>query len=300
MHILAYTIFAFEFQESNEGKRSMAVSTAMKEEIQKLLSEKVKRIKKKYVILSGKGGVGKSMVTANLAIASAMLGLQGKVGVLDIDIHGHSTPLYLGLEKTRLVMENGDILPAEGIFGIKVVSTAFMIEREDTPIIWRGPLKMKFIRDLLTRVRWGDLEVLFIDTPPGTGDELQAIVNTLDKLDGGIVVTTPADLSRHVVKRSVIFLEKRGVPAIGVIENMSYVVCPDGSVHDVFGEGGEKTAKELGLPLLARIPVVKELAEPPAEGKKPFIAENPNSEVARIFLELAKKLLGEPVQKASE
>ncbi len=247
-------------------------------------------IKRKFVVLSGKGGVGKSIVTANLALAAASLGLKSKVGILDTDVHGPSIPRYLGIDYMELEVIDGKVYPVEGPMGIKVVSASFMLPQKETPIIWRGPLKIKFIRDMITEIEWGDIEVLFIDTPPGTGDELQGIVHYVSKITGGIVVTIPSDVSLHVVKRSVTFLEKMRIPALGVIENMSYIRCPDGSVHNVFGEGGEKTAAKLGLQLLARIPMSNILSDPIDPENNPYEL-SPDEEPMSVFREVMKKLL---------
>jgi len=146
--------------------------------------------------------------------------------------------------------------------GIKIVSASLMLQQKETPIIWRGPLKVKFVRDMLSEIDWSGIEVLLIDTPPGTGDELQAIVTYVNKITGGIVVTIPSDVSLHVVKRSIGFLNKMSVPTVGAIVNMSYVLCPDGSRHYVFGGGRERIENELGVPILAYVPVTGLLADP--------------------------------------
>jgi len=251
---------------------------------------KSQKIKKKYVIMSGKGGVGKSMVTANLAIALAMKGLDGRIGVLDTDIHGANVPLYLGIKDARLIAGKDAIYPVDGVLGVKVVSMSFLLNKVDQPVVWRGPLKIKFVRDIMAEVDWGDTDVLLIDTPPGTGDELQGITQNINKIDGGILVTTPADLSLHLLKRSINFLKKMNIKPIGVIENMSYIECPSGKKVFVFGDKKGEIEKELGIPVLARIPMMKELAVPPL-GKNPFILDNPDSMVAKSFLNVAELLL---------
>ena len=249
------------------------------------------RISHKYVILSGKGGVGKSVVTANLALAMASLDYKGKVGILDTDVHGPSIPRYLGIDDQELTVVNDVIKPIEGPLGVKVVSASALLPQKETPIIWRGPLKVKFVRDMLIEIDWGDTDILLLDTPPGTGDELQAIVTYVNKITGGIVVTIPSDVSLHVVKRSVIFLRKTGVPPIGVVENMSFVRCPDGSVHNVFGVGGERVSNELGVPLIARIPISQVLSDPIDPDNNPYEL-NPDDEPMNTFREVAVKLLG--------
>lgn len=245
---------------------------------------KTQRIKHKIMVLSGKGGVGKSMVSANLAMAFASMGL--RVSIFDIDVHGGSLPTYLGMKNMRLILKDGKIYPAEGPLGIKVVSSSFLLPKEDQPVIWRGPLKIKFIRDMLRDVEWGDQDIMVIDTPPGTGDELQGIVQNVNRIDGAIAVTTPSDLSIHVLARSIGFLKRMRVPALGIIENMSYVKCPNGDKINIFGES--RAERVLGIPLLARIPMTIEFAEP---SQNPFLKGNLDSENARIFLGVSDKIL---------
>jgi len=252
----------------------------------RMILMKTQKIKRKIMILSGKGGVGKSMVSANLALSLAKKGL--RTAIFDIDVHGGSLPIYLSLKNKRLVLKEGKLHPVIGPLGIKIVSVSFLLPKPDQPVIWRGPLKIKFIRDMLLDVEWGELDIMIIDTPPGTGDELQAIAQNVNRLDGGIAVTTPTDLSMHILKRSLGFLKKMRIPPLGIVENLSYVECPDGSKLKVFGESDPERA--LGIPLLARIPLSKEIAEPPENGE-PYILRKPDSSIARIFDELSEKIL---------
>lgn len=244
---------------------------------------KTQSIKKKIVVLSGKGGVGKSMVTANLALAFAVKGF--KVAIFDTDIHGGNLPIYLGMRNKRLVLKNGKVHPAEGPFGIKVVSSSFLLPKEDQPVIWRGPLKIKFIKDMLLDVEWGLVDIMIFDTPPGTGDELQGIAQNVNRIDGAIAVTTPTDLSIHILKRSIGFLKRMRIKPLGIVENMSYVKCPNGKIVKVFGES--KAEKVLGLPVLARIPLDRKLGVPSG---KPVLLEDKESELSKIFLDLADEI----------
>ncbi len=278
---------------ASESKNRRKLAQRLKEEAERKRAAlmKTQSIRWKFIILSGKGGVGKSVVTANLAMALASLGYEGRVGILDTDVHGPSIPRYLGVEDRVLRVGDNGIEPVVGPLGIKIVSASSMLSQKETPVIWRGPLKTKFVRDMLVEINWGQIDALFLDTPPGTGDELQAIVNYVSKITGGIAVTIPSDVSLHVVKRSIGFLKKMNIPALGVIENMSYVLCPDGSVHKVFGEGGERISRYLGLPLLAKIPASSILAEPIEPDNNPYIME-PDKEPMRTFRAIAQRIIG--------
>nr|WP_232156321.1 Mrp/NBP35 family ATP-binding protein [Methanocaldococcus infernus] len=210
------------------------------------------KIKYKIAILSGKGGVGKSTVSTNLAVALAKRGK--KVGLLDADIHGPNVPKILGLEGYPEVRE-GEIIPLEK-YGVKVISMANLLPDEKTPIIWRGPKVSGAIRQFLADVNWGELDYLIIDTPPGTGDVQLTIMQSIP-LDGAIIVTTPEELSVLDVRKSISMAKMLKVPILGIIENMSGFVCPKcGELTYIFGVGGgEKAAKEFGVDFLGRIPI---------------------------------------------
>jgi ATP-binding protein involved in chromosome partitioning len=200
------------------------------------LKLKLSKIKHKIAVISGKGGVGKSTVTANLAMAFAMQGHRDKVGVLDADIHGPCIPKMLGLKGQTLIGGPGGMLfPVTGKLGIKVVSMDFLLPNDEAPVIWRGPLKMKIIQQFLSDVTWGDLDYLLVDLPPGTGDEPLSVIQLIPDMDGVIIVTMPSEVSEAVVKKSVSFAKQVGIPVIGIIENMSGFVCPEcGAKIDVF------------------------------------------------------------------
>jgi len=216
--------------------------------------ETLRRIRHTIVVLSGKGGVGKSTVAVNLAMALAMSGRQ--VGLLDVDLHGPSVPTMLGLAGTKLDIEDGKLIPA-GYDLLKVISLGFLLERADDAVIWRGPAKAGIIKQLVEEVVWGDLDYLIVDCPPGTGDEPLSVVQTLGEIDGAVIVTTPQDVALADVRKSISFCHTMQVPVLGVVENMSGLICPHCSQQiDLFKTGGgEAMAGEMNVPFLGRIPL---------------------------------------------
>jgi Mrp family chromosome partitioning ATPase len=210
-------------------------------------------VKKVFAVVSGKGGVGKSSVTALLASAARRRGLF--VGVLDADITGPSMPRMFGA-KEPLKGDGEKMLPANTMTGIELVSVNLLLESEDTPVIWRGPILAGVIQQFWNDVRWGQLDVMFIDMPPGTGDVPLTVFQSLP-IDGIIVVTTPQDLVGMIVKKAVRMAEMMNIPVLGLVENMSFMACPDcGKRLYPFGKGRtEETAKDLGLPLIASLPI---------------------------------------------
>ncbi len=271
-----------------EKQRQEAIKRAIEQ--QKMIAEKMKNIKYKIVVLSGKGGVGKSFVTASLAMALAMKGR--RVAVFDADIHGPSIPKMLGVHGKRMyALPDGRLLPVDGPLGVKVVSIDFLLESEEQAVIWRGPLKTAAIRELLAFTEWGELDYLLVDLPPGTGDEQLTIAQLIPGLTGSIIVTIPSDVSRIVVKKAVTFARRLNIPVIGIIENMAYFECPDGSIHYIFGKGaGRKIAEEMGVPFLGEIPIDPRISKANDEGK-PFFVEYPDSKAAKAFLEIAEKVI---------
>jgi ATP-binding protein involved in chromosome partitioning len=260
------------------------------EELQRL-KLKMSKIKRKIAIISGKGGVGKSTVTVNLAMAFAMHGYVNRVGILDADITGPCVPKMLGLHGQRLQGGPAGIFPALGPMGIKVVSMDFLLPSEEAPVIWRGPLKMKAISQFLSDITWGELEFLFIDLPPGTGDEPLSIMQLIPEMDGVVIVTIASEVSQIVVKKAVTFSRKLGIPVIGVIENMSGFVCPKcGAEIDIFKVGGgEKIAEDLSVPFLGRIPIDPEICRDCDNGM-PFITEHVDSPATNVFMEIVEKI----------
>ncbi len=261
------------------------------QEEQRLVVKRMKEIPYKVAILSSKGGVGKSFVTANLAMALATMGKV--VGVLDADFHGPSMPMMLGLKgvKGLLAREDGSIVPAVNVYGVRLVSVGLMLPSEDAPVIWRGSIKTTAIRQLLAYTDWEGAQYLLIDLPPGTGDEQLTIAQTIPGLTGFLLVTIPSEVSKVVVKKAAAFAEKVNVPLLGIIENMSYFKCPDGSIQYIFGKGAaEEIAKEYKIPFLGQIPLDPHIREANDEGA-PFFLEYPESEAAKAFLEIARKFI---------
>lgn len=227
------------------------------------------------LVLSGKGGVGKSTVAANLAMALADHGYQ--TGLLDLDIHGPNIPKMLGLEGTKLTSPEGTMIePIYVIPSLGVISMAFLLPDKSTPIIWRGPMKMQVIREFLENVEWGDLDYLVVDLPPGTGDEALSIAQIAPNIAGAVVVTTPQDVAILDSSKAVKFVEQMGLKVLGIIENMSGMVCPHcGEEVDLFGQGGgKKAAGDLGVPYLGRIPLDPDMRKAGDEGR-PLIIRSP-------------------------
>ena len=257
-------------------------------EEQAQLKARMGKIKHKIAVISGKGGVGKSTVTVNLAVAFAAKGF--KVGVLDADIHGPSVPKLLGLEGQHVIYGPPGAFPVEGPLGMRVMSIDFFLP-EDAPTIWRGPLKMRAIRQFLEEIVWGELDFLFIDLPPGTGDEPLSIAQLLPDIDGVVIVTMPTGLSSSVVKRAITFAERLKMPVIGVVENMSGFVCPHcGTKTEIFESGGgEKMAAEMAVAFLGSIPIDPKIGVE-ADAGQPFVVANRESAAAKAFMEIVEKV----------
>ena len=257
-------------------------------EQQQKLKSRMGKIKHKVAVISGKGGVGKSTVTVNLAAAFAQKGF--RVGVLDADIHGPSVPRLLGLEGQLAKSGPPGAFPVDGPFGLKVMSIDFFLP-EEAPTIWRGPLKMRAIRQFLVDIVWGELDFLFIDLPPGTGDEPLSIAQLLPDLDGVVIVTMPSQLSSSVVKKAITFAERLNMPIIGVVENMSGFVCPHCGVKtEIFQSGGgKKMAEEAGVPFLGSIPIDPKIGVDSDRGH-PFVVADKDSAAAQAFMEIVKKV----------
>jgi ATP-binding protein involved in chromosome partitioning len=253
--------------------------------------ERMNKIRHKIAVISGKGGVGKSTVTVNLAMAFAVHGHVNHVGILDADIHGPSVPKMLGIAGQRLQVGPLGAFPASGPLGIKVVSMDFLLPDENSPVIWRGPLKMTAIRQFLSDIVWGDLDVLLIDLPPGTGDEPLSVAQLLPEMDGVVIVTIPSEVSQIVVKKSAFFARQVGMPIIGIVENMSGFVCPEcGSKADIFQSGGgRKIAEELRIPFLGSIPIDQSVCQDADRGT-PFILEHVDSPASKSFMEIVEKI----------
>ena len=221
----------------------------------------LRRIKRKIMIMSGKGGVGKSTVAANLATELTLRGY--KVGLLDCDIHGPTIPTIFGLESEKLSVNEEGILPIQVLPNLSVMSIGFLVENKDSPIVWRGPAKLGAIKQFLEDVLWGKLDFLIIDLPPGTGDEPLSVAQLIPYCDGSVLVTTPQDVALISVRKSIKFSEKLNVPVIGLVDNMHGLICPHcGKYIEVFGTGGvEKASKDFKIPILARLPIEPKVAE---------------------------------------
>lgn len=244
------------------------------------------RIQKKIVVLSGKGGVGKSTVAVNLATALALNGQ--RVGLLDVDIHGPSVPTMLGLEHETLKGNEGELSPVE-FGGLKVMSIGFLLQNPDDAVIWRGPMKMGVIKQFLTDVHWGDLDYLIVDAPPGTGDEPLSLCQLIQPLDGAIIVTTPQRVAAIDVRKSISFCRRLDVPVLGVVENMSGFVCPKcGEITQILPAGGGRIiASDMKVPYLGAIPMDPAIAQSGDSGKV-FIyhsSKTPTGEIMRDIID---------------
>ena len=252
------------------------------------LAERMCLIKRKIVVLSGKGGVGKSTVAVNLAVALSLAGR--KVGLLDADLHGPSIPKMLHLDSARPRSEGDTILPVE--FGaLKVMSIGFLLAGSDQAVIWRGPMKMGVIKQFLKDVEWGQLDYLIVDCPPGTGDEPLSVIQLMEKADGAVIVTTPQEVALLDVRKSVTFCRQLNLPVLGVVENMSGFICPKcGEITDIFKKGGgEQMAAEMGIPFLGRVPITRAVVESGDSGR-PCVYHHADDLAAKAFHRIADAL----------
>ncbi|EEE45812.1 iron-sulfur cluster carrier protein ApbC [Roseibium alexandrii] len=244
-------------------------------------------IKHIVAVASGKGGVGKSTTTANLALGMAANGL--KVGVLDADIYGPSVPRLFNVSGRPEALSGRMLKPLEG-YGVKVMSMGFMVE-EETPMIWRGPMVISALTQMLREVAWGELDVLVVDMPPGTGDAQLTMAQQVP-LAGAVIVSTPQDLALIDARKGLAMFKKVDVPVLGIVENMSYFLCPDcGSRHDIFGHGGARAdAERLGVPFLGEVPLAMKIRETSDAGT-PIVVSDPESQSAQIYKEIAGKVM---------
>jgi ATP-binding protein involved in chromosome partitioning len=254
-----------------------------------------KGIKHSVAIASGKGGVGKSTFSVNLACALAQVltaqGRPGRVGLMDCDIYGPSVPLMMGLSGRPEVEGDGPsamLIPMEH-HGVKVMSMGFLVD-DNTPVVWRGPMIMKTIQQFVQNVKWGELDVLLVDLPPGTGDAQLSLVQTLP-LDGAVLVTTPQPAATNVARKGGLMFQKVNVPLLGVAENMSWFVDPAGQKHALFGSGGGiALAEKLGTVLLGQVPLLAAIREGGDAGQ-PVTVNDPSSLAAGTFRTIAETLL---------
>jgi Mrp family chromosome partitioning ATPase len=269
----------------------VTMEQAVKEKEEQRLRERMQQVRQKLIVLSGKGGVGKSTVAANLAVALARQGR--RVGLLDVDIHGPSIPKLMGLEGRSLGSDGSQILPVELNERLAVMSIGFLVGSTADAVIWRGPLKHNVIRQFLADVAWGALDYLVVDSPPGTGDEPLSVAQLVGQRAGAVIVTTPQELAVADVRRCVTFCEKASLPVIGIVENMSGFVCPRcGYSVDLFGRGGgEALAREMRVRFLGRIPIDPEVVSSGDSGK-PFVESPVQSPAAKAFAGIVGLIAG--------
>lgn len=260
-----------------------------KEQEEQRLHERMARVRRRLVVVSGKGGVGKSTAAANLAVSLASQG--HNVGLLDVDIHGPSIPKILGCETSSPGSDGQSLLPVEVRSRLALMSIGFLIGNRTDAVIWRGPMKYKVIQQFLCDVAWGDLDYLVIDCPPGTGDEPLSVAQLIGRPAAAVVVTTPQELAVADVRRCVTFCQKAELPVAGVLENMSGYVCPQCGTHaDLFGAGGgERLAEEMSIPFLGRIPIDPRVVGCGDTGSC-LLDSHPESPVTQSYLELARRL----------
>ncbi len=254
------------------------------------LKQRMQEIHFKILVLSGKGGVGKSTVSVNLAEA---LVAEGKnVGLLDVDIHGPSIPTLMGLNNTRLQFENDNIIPVAVSDNLKVVSIGFLLEKNTDAVIWRGPRKFHLIRQFLTDVHWGALDYLVVDSPPGTGDEPMSVAQLAGSPCGAVVVTTPQDVAIRDVRRCITFCNAVSVPVLGIVENMSGFSCPNcGEKIDLFKSGGGQVlADEMGVPFLGQIPIDPQIVLSGDFGES-FVNRYRNHPVSNHFRQIIRQII---------
>ena len=254
------------------------------------LKKSLARIKHKIVVMSGKGGVGKSTVTLNLATALAMRGYE--VGVLDADIHGPNIPKMLNIEHEDVMSDEDGLMPVLVPPHMKVMSMAFLLQDPDTPIVWRGPIKMGALRQFVAEVKWGDLDFLVVDLPPGTGDEPLTIAQLLEDADGAIIVTTPQDVALLDSRKSVTFAQALKLPILGIVENMSGLICPHcHNTIDLFKVGGgERAAEQMGVPFLGRIPLDPNVVLGGDDGF-PIVLKDKSNPASKAFDEMVDQIL---------
>ncbi len=259
----------------------------VKTEEDKKIEETLLKIKHKIAVLSGKGGTGKTTVTVNLAQTLSDMGY--KVGILDADITGPNVPLMLGVEDLQMTTEDNKIVPVEA-GKIKIVSIEFLLQDKTKAVIWRGPMKIKALKQLLADVNWGELDFLIVDLPPGSSDEPLSIVQTIKDLDGMVIVTTPQAVSLLDVTKSINFAQETKVPILGIIENMSGFVCPhcDEITYIFKKDGGKNKAEQLNLDFLGTIPLISQICEAGDSGRP---AVKVNDKAKDVFSKVVEKIL---------
>jgi Mrp family chromosome partitioning ATPase len=259
------------------------------------LARRMCQIGQKLLVLSGKGGVGKSTVAANLATALARAGR--RVGLLDIDVHGPSIPRLMGVETGKVQGTGEEILPVKVSDNLAVMSIGFLLPTRREPVIWRGPRKHGVIRQFLADVAWGQLDYLVVDSPPGTGDEPMSIAQLVGPSAGAIIVTTPQEVAISDVRRCVAFCNEVSLPVVGILENMSGLLCPKcGERIDLFKRGGGiALAEEMNVPFLGQIPIDPEIVTAGDAGTSPFHADS-QTPAAKAFADVVASILAGNLQ----
>ncbi len=270
------------------AKKERAGEKPEQVEMRRQILRRMCRIKRKILVLSGKGGVGKSTVAVNLASALAKNG--DRVGLLDVDIHGPSVPRMLGVEFAPAHATEEAILPVRA-GRLRVMSVAFFLKQFGDAVVWRGPMKMGIIQQFLKDVEWGDLDWLVIDSPPGTGDEPLSVCQLIEKIDGAVIVTTPQRVAVDDVRRTIDFCRLLDVPVLGVVENMSGFACPHcGATTEIFKRGGGwELAEESGVPCLGNVPIDPAVVAAGDLGSPPVLEENPGA-AGVVLLEVAEAI----------
>ncbi|MFX1277298.1 MAG: Mrp/NBP35 family ATP-binding protein [Promethearchaeota archaeon] len=268
-----------------------AVKSAMMDPQARRIQENMEKIKHKIVVISGKGGVGKTTVSVNLAMSLASIGL--KVGILDVDITGPNVGKMMGIRpdtRPRVDPEKKVFYPVDGPLNIKVMSMAFLMQTADDPVIWRGPMKMSALRQFLGDAQWGDLDYLICDLPPGTSDETLDILQLIPD-ENVLIVTTPQEVALMDARKTLNMAQLMKRNVLGIVENMSGFKCPKcGTFHEIFGSGGaEKASKDFNVKLLGKIPFEKEVGQQGDQGL-PFVLKYPDSESAKSFKEIVKNI----------
>lgn len=273
----------------------MEMHNSEQEKGQRAIEERMSRIRCILLVLSGKGGVGKSTVAVNIAAEFAREGKE--VGLLDVDIHGPSIPGMLGLTGEQILTHDGAMIPVEFTPNLKVMSIGFLLKGREDAVIWRGPMKYGVIQQFLGNVEWGDLDYLVVDSPPGTGDEPLSVAQMVGKRASAIIVTTPQRVSIDDVRKSIDFCRKLEMPIAGIVENMSGFVCPHcGGTADIFENGGgKKLAEETGVPFLGNIPLEPGVVRASDAGR-PFVVVNQDSAAKQAFHAVIENLLS-PVDR---
>ena len=270
-------------------KQKKQTVTPEKNAEEAMLDGRMLQIKNKIVVLSGKGGVGKSTVAVNLAMSLIENGK--KVGLLDIDIHGPSIPTMLGIKEAKVGQGLNGIAPVE-IGNLKVMSIGFLLKNEDDPLIWRGPMKIGVIKQFLSEFEWGELDYLVIDSPPGTGDEPLSICQLIQDISGAVIVTTPQEVAAADVRKSINFCSQVGLEVLGIVENMSGFKCPDcGKVTNIFHKGGgEKMAQDYSIPFLGKLPIDPSIGAAADMGRG-FLKHYGDQGTGEVFNGIAKTIM---------